>query len=65
MVGNSAQATGMTAALRGLSSKADSRTWGSFTRSGLRLESVHQEPPHTDVSRKWTTSVTFLVSSHS
>ena len=65
VVGKGAQATGMAAALRGLSSKDDSRTWGSFTRSGLRLESVHQEPPHTDVSRKWATSVAFLVSSHS
>lgn len=25
---------------------------GGFTRSALRLESVDQEPPHTDVSRK-------------
>ncbi len=37
-----AQATGMTASLRILSSKADSNTWESFTRSELKLESVHQ-----------------------
>ncbi len=36
-----AQATGMTACLRILSSKADSNTWESFTRSELKLESVH------------------------
>ncbi len=41
-VGKGAQATGMTASLRILSSKADSNTWESFTRSGLKLESVHQ-----------------------
>ncbi len=42
-VGKCAQATGMTASLRILSSKADSNTWESFTRSELKLESVHQE----------------------
>ncbi len=31
--------------------KIDSRIWVNFTRNGLRLESRHQEPPHTDVSR--------------
>lgn len=45
------QATGMTAALTGLSRKADSRTYGSFARRWT--ESVHQEP-----------SVSFLVSNH-
>ena len=50
---------------RSLERIVDSRTWGSFTRGGLRLESVHQEPPHTDVSRKWATSVAFLVASYS
>ncbi len=35
-VGKGAQATGMTASLRILSSKADSNTWESFTRSGLK-----------------------------
>ncbi len=44
-VGKGAQATGMTASLRILSSKADSNTCESFTRSGLQLESVHQESP--------------------
>ncbi len=42
-VGKCAQATGMTASLRILSSKADSNTWESFTRSELKLESVHQD----------------------
>lgn len=35
VVGKGEQATGMTAALTGLSCKADSGTYGSFTRSGL------------------------------
>ncbi len=42
-VGKGAQATGMTASLRIQSSKADSNTWESFTRNGLKLESVHQD----------------------
>ncbi len=50
-VGKGAQATGMTASLRILSSKADSNTCESFTRSGLKLESVHQESPRSDVFR--------------
>ncbi len=54
-VGKGAQATGMTASLRIQSSKADSNTWESFTRSGLKLESVHQEPPRSDVFRKRAT----------
>ncbi len=54
-VGKGAQATGMTASLRILSSKADSNTWESFTRSGLKLESVHQESPCSDVFRKRAT----------
>ncbi len=54
-VGKGAQATGMTASLRILSSKADSNTCESFTRSGLKLESVHQESPRSDVSRKRAT----------
>ncbi len=45
LVGKGAQATEMTASLRILSSKADSNTWESFTRSELKLESVHQESP--------------------
>lgn len=55
----------MTAALRGLSSKVNSRTVSSFTRRVLRPESVHREPPGTDVSRKWALSVSFIVSSRS
>ncbi len=47
-----AQATGMTASLRILSSKADSNTLESFTRSELKLESVHQESPCSDIFRK-------------
>ncbi len=54
-VGKGAQATGMTASLRIQSSKADSNTCESFTRSGLKLESVHQESPHSDVFRKRAT----------
>ncbi len=53
--GKGAQATGMTASLRIQSSKADSNTWESFTRSGLKLESVHQESPRSDVFRKRAT----------
>ncbi len=45
----------MTASLRILSSKADSNTWESFTRSGLKLESVHQESLRSDVFRKRAT----------
>ncbi len=51
-VGKGAQATGITASLRIQSSKADSNTCESFTRSGLKLESVHQESPRSDVFRK-------------
>ncbi len=52
-----AQPTERTAALWGLSSKIDSRIWVNFTRNGLRLESRHQEPPHTDVSKNLDTVV--------
>ncbi len=45
----------MTASLKIQSSKADSNTWESFTRSGLKLESVHQETPRSDVFRKRAT----------
>ncbi len=54
-VGKGARATGMTASLRMQSSKAVSNTWESFTRSGLKLESVHQESPRSDVFRKRAT----------
>ncbi len=54
-VGKGAQATGMTASLRIQSSKADSNTWESFTRSGLKLEWVHQESARSDVFRKRAT----------
>ncbi len=46
-----------TRALWGLSSKIDSRIWVNFTRNGLRLESRHQEPPHTHLSRNLATVV--------
>ncbi len=49
------QATGMTASLRILSIKAYSNTWESFTRSELKLESVHQESPRSDIFRKRAT----------
>ncbi len=42
----------VTTSLRILSSKADSNTWESFTRSELKLESVHQESPRSDIFRK-------------
>ncbi|KAL0154358.1 hypothetical protein M9458_050324 [Cirrhinus mrigala] len=42
----------MTASLRKLSSKADSNTWERFTRTGMKLESAHQESPRSDVFRK-------------
>ncbi len=42
----------MTASLRIQSSKADSNTWESFTKSGLKL---HQESPRSDVFRKRAT----------
>ncbi len=45
----------MTASLRILSIKADSNTCESFTRSELKLESVHQESPRSDVFRKRAT----------
>ncbi len=54
-VGKGAQATGMTASFRIQSSKADSNTCESFTRSGLKLEWVHQESPRSDVFRKRAT----------
>ncbi|KAL0152642.1 hypothetical protein M9458_052365 [Cirrhinus mrigala] len=60
-----AQPTERTTALRGLSSKIDSRIWLNFTRNGLRLGSRHQEPPHTDVSRNLATVVVFLLFNHS
>ncbi len=54
-IGKGAQVTGMTASLRILSSKANSNTWESFTRSELKMESVHQESPRSDFFRKRAT----------
>ncbi len=45
----------MTASLRIQSSKADSNTCESFTRSELKRESVHQQSPCSDVFRKRAT----------
>ncbi len=45
----------MTASLRIVSSEANSNTWESFTRSELKLESVHQESPRSDIFRKSAT----------
>ncbi len=50
-----AQATGITTGSRILSSRADSNTWESFTRSELKLESVHQESLSSDVFRERAT----------
>ncbi len=38
---------------------------GRFTKSGLQLESVLQEPLRADVCKTWVSAVAFLVSSHS
>ncbi len=54
-VAKGAQATGITASLRIRSSKADSKTWESFTKSELKLESVYQESPRSDIFRKRAT----------
>lgn len=54
-----AQAKGMPAAWRG---KGHSKVLGTFIKSRLRLELVHQEPPHKDGS--WTrVSTVILLSS--
>ncbi len=45
----------MITSLRILSSKADSNTWESFTRSELKLEWMHQESPRSDIFRKRAT----------
>ncbi len=45
----------MTASLRILSSKADSNTWENFIRSEMKLESVHQESPRSEIFRKRAT----------
>ncbi len=53
-VGKGAYSTGSIAHAI-LSSKADSNTWESFARSGLKPESVHQESLCSDVFRKMAT----------
>ncbi len=52
LVGKGAQATGMTASLRIQSSKADSNTWESFTRSGLKLDQCIKSHHAQTYSRK-------------
>ncbi len=64
-VEKSVQAIGITATWRGLWNKTHSKMWGRFTKSGLQLESVLQEPLRTDVCKTWVSAVAFLVSSHS
>ncbi len=64
-VEKSVQAIGITAPWRGLWNKTHSKMWGRFTKSGLQLESVLQEPLRTDVCKTWVSAVAFLVSSHS
>ncbi len=44
VVEKSVQAIGITAPWRGLWNKTHSKMWGRFTKSGLQLESVLQEP---------------------
>ncbi len=61
----SVQAIGITAPWRGLWNKTHSKMWGRFTKSGLQLESVLQEPLRTDICKTWVSAVAFLVSSHS
>ncbi len=56
-VGKCAQATGMTASVWILSSKADSITWVNFTCSELKLKSVYQESPRSDIFRKRATKL--------
>ncbi len=63
VVEKSVQAIGITAPWRGLWNKTHSKMWGRFTKSGLQLESVLQEPLRTDVCKTWVSAVTFLVSS--
>ncbi len=65
VVEKSVQAIGITTPWRGLWNKTHSKMWGRFTKSGLQLESVLQEPLRTDVCKTWVSAVAFLVSSHS
>ncbi len=65
VVEKSVQAIGITTPWRGLWNKTHSKMWGRFTKSGLQLESVLQEPLRADVCKTWFSAVAFLVSSHS
>ncbi len=62
VVEKSVQAIGITAPWRGLWNKIHSKMWGRFTKSGLQLESVLQEPLRTDICKTW---VSGSMSSHS
>ena len=63
MVGKGAQATGMAAALRGLSSKDDSTTWGElhkeWTEAGV---SVSRATTHRRVQEMGVTRITSVKS---
>ncbi len=56
VVEKSVQAIGITAPWRGLWNKTHSKMWGRFTKSGLQLESVLQEPLRADVCKTWVFS---------
>lgn len=45
--------------------KVNLRTYKKFTRRGLNLVSVHQEPPCSGIFKKGATTGTFLISRHS
>ncbi len=62
VVEKSVQVIGITAPWRGLWNKTHSKVWVRFTKSGLQLESVLQEPLRTDVCKTWVSAVAFLVS---
>ncbi len=65
VVEKSVQPIGINRTLESIVNKTHSKMWGRFTKSGLQLESVLQEPLHTDVCKTWVSAVAFLVSSHS
>ncbi len=51
--------------LEGIVKQNPFKNVGRFTKSGLQLVSVLQEPLRTDVCKTWVSAVAFLVSSHS
>ena len=61
-----AQATGITAALRGSSSKGHSKMCGSFTKAEARVSASRASTHRRIQYRTWaTTTVALLMSSHS